>query len=42
MHYEVHKNNVIVNPTAYFFNGTNPDKFITIQTPAPEEKDNNS
>jgi murein DD-endopeptidase MepM/ murein hydrolase activator NlpD len=42
MHYEVHKNNVIVNPTAYFFNGTNPDKFITIQKPAPEEKDNNS
>ena len=42
MHYEVHKNNVIVNPTAYFFDGINPDKFITRQKPAPDEIDNNS
>ena len=42
MHYEVHKNNVIVNPTAYFFDGTNPDKFITIKKTSPEDQGNNS
>ena len=41
MHYEVHKNNVIVNPTAYFFNGK-PDKLITIKQTSPEEEGNNS
>jgi murein DD-endopeptidase MepM/ murein hydrolase activator NlpD len=42
LHYEVRKDNVIVNPTAYFFDEANPDKFITIQKPSPEERDNNS
>ena len=42
MHYEVHKNNVIVNPTAYFFDGAVTNKFITKQNAEPEEKDNNS
>ena len=42
MHYEVHKNNVIVNPTAYFFDENNPDKFITIQKTSPEQEGNNS
>ena len=41
VHYEVHKNNVIVNPTAYFFDGT-PDKLITIKKTSPEEEGNNS
>ncbi len=41
MHYEVHKNNVIVNPTAYFIDGK-PDKLITIKQTSPEEEGNNS
>ncbi|MEI7933824.1 MAG: M23 family metallopeptidase [Chlorobiaceae bacterium] len=32
LHYEVLKDNVKVNPTAYFFDETNPDKFITTIT----------
>jgi len=42
MHYEVHKNNSIVNPTAYFFDEAHPERFITIQKPSPEELGNNS
>ena len=42
LHYEVQKNNVRVNPTAYFFDETNPGKFITTQKPAPEQSGNNS
>jgi len=42
IHYEVHKDNVVVNPTAYFFDGKNPVKFITIHKTSPEEKGNNS
>ncbi|NTW70065.1 MAG: M23 family metallopeptidase [Chlorobiaceae bacterium] len=42
LHYEVRKNNVIVNPTAYFFDEANPDKFITTQEASPEERGNNS
>ncbi len=41
VHYEVHKNNVIVNPTAYFFDGK-PGKLITIKKTSPEEEGNNS
>jgi len=42
LHYEVQKDNVKVNPTAYFFDDSNPDKFITIQKSSPEQRDNNS
>jgi len=42
LHYEVRKNNMIVNPTAYFFDDANPDKFITTQDASSEEKGNNS
>lgn len=42
LHYEVQKDHVKVNPTAYFFDESNPDKFITTQKPAPEQSDNNS
>jgi murein DD-endopeptidase MepM/ murein hydrolase activator NlpD len=42
LHYEVRKNNEIVNPTAYFFDEANPDKFITTQKASPEERGNNS
>jgi murein DD-endopeptidase MepM/ murein hydrolase activator NlpD len=42
LHYEVEKDNVKVNPTAYFFDESNPDKFITTQKTAPEQSDNNS
>ncbi len=31
LHYEILKNNVKVNPAAYFFDNSNPDKFITRQ-----------
>ena len=42
LHYEIQKDNVKVNPTAYFFDENNPAKFITTQQPAPEQSDNNS
>ena len=42
LHYEVQKDNVKVNPTAYFFDETNPDKFITTQKTEPDGRDNNS
>ncbi|MEI7747942.1 MAG: M23 family metallopeptidase [Chlorobiaceae bacterium] len=42
LHYEVLKDNVKVNPTAYFFDETNPDKFITTQKTEPDRRDNNS
>jgi murein DD-endopeptidase MepM/ murein hydrolase activator NlpD len=42
LHYEVQKDNVKVNPTAYFFNGNNPDKFITTQKTLPEQSGDNS
>ena len=42
LHYEVHKDNVIVNPCAYFFDKAHPDKFITIQKSSPEKSGNNS
>jgi murein DD-endopeptidase MepM/ murein hydrolase activator NlpD len=42
LHYEVLKDNVKVNPTAYFFDGNNPDKFITTQKPAPYQSGDNS
>ncbi|MFZ4524115.1 MAG: M23 family metallopeptidase [Chlorobium sp.] len=42
LHYEVLKNNVKVNPTAYFFDETNPDKFITTQKTEPDGRNNNS
>ncbi len=42
LHYEVQKDNIKVNPAAYFFDDSNPDKFITIQKPSPEENGSNS
>ncbi len=42
LHYEVQKDNVKVNPTAYFFDENNPDKFITTQKTLPEPSGNNS
>ena len=42
LHYEVQKDNIKVNPTAYFFDETNPDKFITTQQTEPDGRDNNS
>ena len=42
LHYEVEKDNVKVNPTAYFFDENNQDKFITTQKASPEQSDNNS
>ncbi len=40
LHYEVQKNNVKVNPTAYFFNDTNTDKFISTENSSPKKSDN--
>ncbi len=42
LHYEVLKDNVKVNPTAYFFDETNPDNFITTQKTETDGRDNNS
>ncbi|MBV5326355.1 MAG: M23 family metallopeptidase [Chlorobium sp.] len=42
LHYEVRKHNVKVNPTAYFFNGGNPSKFITNETISAEANGSNS
>ncbi|NTV92004.1 MAG: M23 family metallopeptidase, partial [Chlorobiaceae bacterium] len=42
LHYEVHKNNVKVNPTSYFFNGGSPSKFITNETNSTEATGSNS
>lgn len=40
LHYEVQKNNVKVNPTTYFFNETNTDKFTSTINSSPEKSDN--
>ncbi|MEI8032037.1 MAG: M23 family metallopeptidase [Chlorobiaceae bacterium] len=42
LHYEVHKDNTIVNPTAYFFDTAHPDKFITTEKVSPEKRGNHS
>jgi len=42
LHYEVRKDNVRVNPTVYFFNDTNPDKFISTHNGSLEKNDNHS
>lgn len=42
LHYEIHRNNVKVNPAAYFFDDSNPDKFITIKDTSGKENGNNS
>jgi len=42
LHYEIHKNNVKVNPAAYFFDNSNPDKFITRQHPVDNADGSNS
>lgn len=42
LHYEVHKDNAIVNPTAYFFDEANPDKFMTTEKVSPEKRGNHS
>ncbi|MBZ4219308.1 MAG: M23 family metallopeptidase [Chlorobium sp.] len=42
LHYEVQKDNIKVNPTAYFFDENNPDKFITNQKASPEQSGDNS
>jgi len=42
LHYEIHKDNVKVNPAAYFFDNSDPDKFLTIQKPSAGTEDGNS
>jgi len=42
LHYEVQKDNARVNPTVYFFNDTNPDKFISTHNSSLEQNDNHS
>ncbi len=42
LHYEVLKDNTRVDPTAYFFDEKNSEKFITIQKTIPEQSSNNS
>ncbi len=42
LHYEVQKNNITVNPTAYFLDDNNPDKLITKHKHSPEPSGNNS
>ena len=42
LHYEIQKDNIKVNPTAFFFDETTPDKFITIQKSVPEQSGNKS
>lgn len=42
LHYEVQKDNVKVNPTAYFFDDNKPGKFISTQQDTPEQSGNNS
>ncbi|MEE9904628.1 MAG: M23 family metallopeptidase [Chlorobium sp.] len=42
LHYEIHKDNVRVNPAAYFFDNSDPDKFLTIQKPSSETEGGNS
>ncbi|MBM3422254.1 MAG: M23 family metallopeptidase [Chlorobi bacterium] len=42
LHYEIHKDNVRVNPAAYFFDNSNPDKFLTIQKPSDGTEGGNS
>ncbi len=42
LHYEIQKNNIKVNPTAYFYDETNPDKRISIQNVSPKQEDNHS
>ncbi len=42
LHYEVQKDNVKVNPTAYFFDKNNPEKLITKQKISSEPSGNNS
>lgn len=41
LHYEVQKNNIKVNPTAYFFNDTNTNKLISTVSSSPEKSDSN-
>jgi murein DD-endopeptidase MepM/ murein hydrolase activator NlpD len=42
LHYEVRKDNIQVNPTAYFFDDMAPEKFMTLQKQSQEKDDNNS
>lgn len=42
LHYEVRKDNVVVNPTTYLPDGLSPDKFMTLHGALPEQDDNNS
>ncbi|KZK74117.1 MAG: hypothetical protein A3K90_07840 [Pelodictyon luteolum] len=42
LHYEVYKDRVRVDPAAYFFDASNPDRFITIQQPSEDGPDSNS
>ena len=41
LHYEVRKDNMVVNPTAFFSDDTTPDTFMTLHDTVPDE-DNNS
>jgi murein DD-endopeptidase MepM/ murein hydrolase activator NlpD len=42
LHYEVLKDNIKVNPTAFFFDDKNPDRFMTIHNSDPETEHSNS
>jgi murein DD-endopeptidase MepM/ murein hydrolase activator NlpD len=41
LHYEVRKDNMVINPTAFFSDDVTPDKFMTLHDTVPDE-DNNS
>ncbi|NTV01686.1 MAG: M23 family metallopeptidase [Chlorobiaceae bacterium] len=40
LHYEVRKDNSVVNPTAFFSDDTTPDKFMTLHGTVPDEDSN--
>ena len=41
LHYEIHKNNRKINPSAYFFDNFAPESFLTAK-PAPKEHNSNT
>ncbi|NTU68042.1 MAG: M23 family metallopeptidase [Chlorobiaceae bacterium] len=40
LHYEVRKNNTVVNPTAFFQDDMDPDKFMSLHDTVPDEDSN--
>ncbi len=42
LHYEVRKDNVVVNPSAFLPEGLSPDKFMTLHDAMQDQDDNNS